>query len=95
VFKYELNTETGVFEMSTDWCRYSTPAEAQDRARNPLDNAIISMPVGGVRGVPGQDVIHAPIPLNRSHSNALSDEKVDPEIQLKLTRLCQLIIALT
>ena len=61
--------------MSVDWEKYSTPEETRQRCSQPLQNAIISLPVSEVRGISGLDVKHAPRlapePLNRAHSNVL------------------------
>jgi hypothetical protein len=72
--------QPGVFQvrvdgMSVDWAKYSTPEETRQRSREPLKNAVISLPVVEIRRIKGLDVIHAPTrppqPLNRAHSNVV------------------------
>ena len=47
--------------MSTDWGKYSTARECQQRARTPPDNAVLELKVEDVRGIPLQTVEHTPI----------------------------------
>jgi hypothetical protein len=70
----------GVFKvrddgMSVDWAKYSTPEETRKRGREPLENAVVSLPVLKVRAISGLDVKHAPEnppkPPNRAHSNVV------------------------
>ena len=74
--------------MSVDWAKYSTPVETRQRARQPLQNAIISLSVLKVRGIGGLDVRHKPSvppePLNRAHSNVIGIP--DSGVQLTKTR---------
>jgi len=80
--------------MSTDWSKYSTPLESRGRSRTPEQNAIVSLPVGGTRGIP-LDVIHSPDieTRNRAHTDVIGviGEKMT-EIRSKLLDLCQLQI---
>lgn len=83
--------------MSVDWSNYSTPLETQGRARNPNDNAVISMVVGHIRLIEGLVVEHDPIqengtdetgkPIqpNRAHSEVLGEKTT--ERRLKLSRI--------
>lgn len=46
--------QPGVFwphggSMSVDWDKYSSPDDTRQRAQKPQDNAVISLPVGGIR----------------------------------------------
>jgi hypothetical protein len=60
--------------MSVDWDKYSTPEETRQRAsRNPADNAIIRLPVVGVRDIGGLDVKHTPDHTTGSENRAHSD----------------------
>ncbi len=74
--------------MSVDWAKYSTPEQTRQRANQPLQNAVISLPVLKIRGISGLDVRHAPTvapePLNRAHSNVLGIP--DSGVQLTKTR---------
>jgi hypothetical protein len=78
--------------MSTDWAKYATPEETRQRARNPADNAVVELPVGGVRHGAGQGVEHDPLPDNRAHTNVIGDKT--PEARIHLLRLCRLVIPL-
>jgi len=64
--------------MSTDWEKYSTAEECRGRAKIPADNALIRMNTGLVRQVPGQTVVHEPLPENRAHTGVHGDKKSDP-----------------
>ncbi len=66
--------------LSTDWEKYSTAEEAQNRARNPLQNGIIKFNAGELRNCELKlNVDHAPLYEinnlgeilidNRAHSN--------------------------
>lgn len=77
--------------MSTDWQKYSTPAETRARARKPHKNGVIAMVAGGVRGC-GLLVEHDPIPLNQAHTEVIGIKT--PEVRLKLLRLARWILPL-
>ncbi len=96
------NVLTGAFVdrngMSTDWCKYSTPEQTRDRGRVPADNAVVSLPVGGVRSIPGLTVVHSPIsdPPNRAHTDVHGVTGANKtEARLKLRRICKIVIART
>ncbi len=72
--------------MSMDWSRYSTPEEARDRAREPLDNGVLSFVAGYVREIP-LEVTHAPVPENRAHTDVLGTK--DEEVRVKLRRIAR------
>ena len=72
--------------MSTDWNRYSTPQQAQGRAKTPAHNGIISLNVGGVREAQ-MTVSHEPISQNRAHTEVIGEK--DSEARLKLLRLAR------
>jgi hypothetical protein len=95
----------GVFKsrdggMSVDWEKYSTPEETRQRSTsNPLDNAIISLPVVGVRGIRNLDVKHTPDheSANRAHSDVLGipDGGEDlTEIRVSLLDISRVVISL-
>lgn len=72
--------QPGVFRphdggMSVDWEKYSTPEETRQRAAKPEDNAVICLPVEGVRAIDRLDVKHTPDHTlgseNRAHSDVL------------------------
>ncbi len=79
--------------MSTDWSKYSSPEETLLRVthRPPEEFAVVSLPVGEVR-ILGQLVEHDPYPDNRAHTNVIGEK--DPEIRIKLSRLCRVVFAL-
>lgn len=45
--------------LSVDWSAFCSPLDTKNRAPNPNDNGVISMPVGEVRKIP-LNVIHSP-----------------------------------
>lgn len=64
--------------MSTNWCRYATAEETRDQASSDLDdNAVLALPVRGIRAIPDQSVVHSPIfqhptlPDNRAHADVM------------------------
>ncbi len=73
--------------MSTDWSKYSTPAESRARARKPEDNGIVSLRAGGVRAIATLRVEHRPdsIRRNRAHTDVFGKKSV--EVRVKLRRL--------
>ena len=88
--------------MSTDWNRYSTPQQTRERARSsrPEDNGVISLNVGHVRGIYGQQVDHTPRyrvlenpedPNNRAHTDVSGrkspKETNDPQERVRLLRI--------
>lgn len=76
--------------MSTDWSKYATPEDTLCRAKIPSDNGVIGMVVGEVRGIPGLTVEHSSLPENRSHTDVFG--KKDPEVRLRLLRICRWMI---
>jgi len=79
--------------MSTDWDRYSTPEETRQRAKVPVDNAVITLVAGQVGAIPGQSVEHAPLPDNRAHTNVVGEKS--PQARLMFLRLYRMVIPLT
>ena len=73
--------------MSVDWCKYSTAAEALQRAKSPQDNGVIELRAGAVRALPNQEVSHTPSNLNRAHSEIIGHK--NPGIRLKYCRIYQ------
>jgi hypothetical protein len=80
--------DAGVFRsheggMSANWNKYATAAETRQQAtRNPNDNAVIRLSVGGIRQVGDLKVEHTPQPSNRAHSEVFGI----PEERSKLTQ---------
>lgn len=73
--------------MSTDWEKYSTPKETQNRGKVPSDNGIIKMNVGDIRKIPFQSVEHTPVLGNRAHTDVFGEKNKDPEVRLKFSRI--------
>lgn len=83
--------------MSADWEKYSTPMESRQRARKPLENAIISFVVYQLRNLTLQ-VIHNPARDNRAHSLIKGKEKKiqnDNRVRLGLLNVTQWEIRLS
>ena len=84
--------------MSTDWDKYSTPAETRKRAESkpPSAYGVLSMIVGSVRGIEGLSVRHAPSSSNQAHTNVngvISDPEVDhTEVRERLASIADLVI---
>ena len=80
--------------MSTDWEKYTTPDETQQRARTPADNAVIQLLCGDIRNIPGQTVVHTPNRElnNRAHTDVFGEKT--PEVRLKLMAIYQMVIPL-
>lgn len=78
--------------MSTEWSRYATPLETQNRHHTPLDNGVIKMRAGTVRELPGQTVEHTPLPSNRAHTDVYGEK--DTEIRKKFLRIFEWAIRL-
>lgn len=73
--------------MSTDWCKYSTPAQTRARARVPEDNGVIRLHVKGVRHIEPLLVEHDPRPDNRAHTEVIGEKT--PEVRLNLLRIAR------
>ncbi len=83
--------------MSVDWREYSTALETRNRGKIPTDNAVISLPAGGIRQIEGLEVQHDPVqensfdqngnPLrpNRAHAQVIGEKTT--ERRLKLSRI--------
>lgn len=85
-------TSPNAYELSTDWCRYSTPEDTRMRARNPMDCGVYEALVGQIRTVPGQSVVHAPVQNdasmrdNRAHCDVIGPDQDDPEVKRLFSR---------
>jgi len=83
--------------LSVDWQRYSSPEETKQRAKKPDENAVIVIPVGGIREVKPLRLEHTPIyPLNRAHSEVfdLPEREQLAEARVKLLRVAEIVIPL-
>jgi hypothetical protein len=80
--------------MSVDWDKYASPKDTKGRAKNPADNAVLSLSVAGIRKIRDLDVRHTPEPTNRAHSEVdLPDDREElTEARLLLRRLAAIVI---
>jgi hypothetical protein len=70
--------------MSTDWEKYSTPTQTQDRGKKPSANGVIALICGEVREIQSLSVVHAPS-QNRAHTNVFGEKTT--EVRVKLARI--------
>ena len=67
--------QPGVFRnqgngMSVNWDKYASAEETKQQARKDADhNAVISMPIIGIRQIDELKVEHTPEPTNQAHSD--------------------------
>lgn len=80
--------------MSTDWSKYATTDQTQQRARSPADNAVIEFGVGAVRAIPHQRVGHNPTVDNRAHADVWGPKRFDPEVRRRFSRILRMAIPL-
>ncbi|MBK9338284.1 MAG: hypothetical protein IPM98_17715 [Lewinellaceae bacterium] len=76
--------------MSTDWSKYSTAEETQQRSKIPVENGIGQFSVEAVRAI-NLEVTHAPILENRSHSHIKGiphEGQLKTKARLLLKRIC-------
>lgn len=101
-FFHDDELQPGVFRnhdggMSVDWDKYASPEETKKRAKTPNDNAVMSLPVGGIRGIDSLRVEHRPEPDNRAHAEVFGfpngGEQLT-EIRLLLLRISVVVIPL-
>lgn len=78
--------------MSTEWEKYSSPAEARSRAKTPADNGVISLRAGSVREIDPLTVEHTPKKEVRAHTDVRGlppkkRDRDDPRVRVELRRL--------
>lgn len=83
--------------LSVDWSAHCTPLETKNRASNPADNGVVSMPVKGIREIPSLDIIHTPDYErdNYAHSEIIGVPPRKPSdmgIRVRLMDICSWII---
>jgi hypothetical protein len=85
----------GCTEMSTDWSKYSSAFDTQNKAKIPTDNGVLSFIVSRVRNAPFPlEVRHDPVLnehfKNKSHAliSSVPPRKNDIGIRLKLRDIC-------
>ena len=83
--------------MSTNWSKYAdanlTKKQAALLGKDPNNYGVIELSVGGVRGIPNQEVDHDPLPDNRAHTNVLGEK--DEEARIKLNDLFDWVIPIS
>jgi hypothetical protein len=81
--------------MSVNWDKYCSKEETKQQAKIPAVNAVISLPVGGIRKIRDLNVKHTPEPRNRAHSEVnLPDNREDlTEVRVLLLRLADIVLA--
>ncbi|TGM04878.1 hypothetical protein EHQ76_07495 [Leptospira barantonii] len=79
--------------MSTDWERYSSAQDTQDRGKTPTDNFILKLNVGKVRSKITLQVEHDPIDDNQAHTSVLGEK--DTEARIHLMRISKIILPLS
>jgi hypothetical protein len=93
----------GVFKpqgggMSVNWSKYASKEETRQQAKSrPEDNAVISLPVGGIREIRGLTVEHTPEPENRAHSEVFgmpNDREQLAETRVLLGRIAEVVLPL-
>jgi hypothetical protein len=84
--------------MSVNWDKYASAEETRKQARSRPDvNAVLRMPVVGIRGIGSLGVEHTPEPTNRAHSDVSGiPEKSEQrtEVRLLLLRIAEIAIPL-
>lgn len=91
VFK---NQPTPTDGMSTDWDKYSTPADTQRGGRKPADEySVIGLPVGATRKIPHQAVTHEPLAENRAHTEVFGEKKLT-EVRERFMQIYKTVVAL-
>jgi hypothetical protein len=93
--------QAGVFRpqgegMSVNWCKYASTEETRLQAKNfPENNAVIALPVIGIRQIEGLGVQHTPIRENRAHSEVfgIPDAREQlVEIRMRLRRIARCVL---
>jgi hypothetical protein len=84
--------------MSVNWDKYASAAQTRQQAsKNPEDNAVISLPVGGIRQVEGLTVLHTPERDNRAHTDVFgipTQREQQVEKRMLLGRLVTIVLPL-
>ncbi len=88
--------------MSADWDKYSTPEETRSRARNPIDNSVLRLPVAGIRAIKNLEIKHTPDsqsePPNRAHSEVFgipNSGEEQTEARASLLDIASVVISAT
>ena len=92
----------GVFKeqdvgMSVNWDKYSSAEQTKQQAANPDDNAVLRMPVIGIRKIGELTVQHEPELENRAHSEVFGlprDREELTETRVLLLRISDVVLPL-
>lgn len=80
--------------MSTNWSEYADAHLTKEQAllenKDPNNYGVVELSVGGVRGIPNQEVDHDPLPKNQAHTNVIG--KKNEEARLKLKEISDWVI---
>ena len=98
--------QPGVFQshgggMSVNWERYASAEKTKQQARKDADhNAVISMPVIGIRQIDELKVEHTPEPTNQAHSDVFglpqkSQRDRRDEMRRLILKIATIVIPLT
>ena len=71
-------------EVSVEWAKYTLANASVRRAHDPRVNGLIEIKASHVRSIDSLNVIHAPFPDNRAHSNIVGFQGLQ---KTKLTKL--------
>jgi hypothetical protein len=63
--------DLGIIAPDVEWARYAEANVSLHRARDPHLTGLIKMKASYIRKIGSLDVIHAPVPNNRAHSNII------------------------
>ena len=84
--------------MSVNWDKYASAEDTKQQAKKlPDENAVIRMPVIGIREILNFKVEHTPEPDNRAHSEVYGlagDPEQRTEARVKLRRISEVVIPL-
>lgn len=81
--------------LSTDWCKYSTPEDTRNRAKVPADNFVVALQVSDVESIGRLVVRHTPDTRsgNRAHTDIV-DVNSHLGIQKELRDTCRIVLDL-
>lgn len=92
--------QPGVFRphdggMSVDWEKYSSPDDTRQRAKVPQDNAVICLPVVGIRAINKLNVKHTPQATNRAHADVIGFQEGEDITEMRVGLLSASIVVIS
>jgi hypothetical protein len=85
--------------MSVNWDKYSSAEETRQQAKaNPEANAVVTLPVIGIRRIAPLTLEHTPEPENRAHSEVFGipdEDELRTEVRVLLLRLTRIALPIT